>query len=48
MNVLFLMFVFPDGNKSFNMYTALAGEFNKNGHQVLVVAPAGIREKTAE
>lgn len=40
MKVLFLMFAFPDMNKSFNMYTALVDMFNKNGNQVTVVAPA--------
>jgi len=39
MKVLFLMFVFPDMNKSFNMYTALVEEFATNGHEVVVIAP---------
>lgn len=39
MNVLFLMFAFPDMNTSFNMYTSLVDMFNKNGHSVTVVAP---------
>lgn len=47
MNVLFLMFVFPDMNKSFNMYTALAEEFQKDGHNVSVIAPADKGEKTS-
>ena len=34
------MFVFPDMNVSFNMYTALVEQFYENGHQVHVVAPA--------
>jgi glycosyltransferase involved in cell wall biosynthesis len=41
MNVLFLMFAFPDMNVSFNMYTSLVEQFQQNGHQVHVVAPAG-------
>lgn len=40
MNVLFLMFVFPDLGKSFNMYTSLAREFHKRGHKVTVIAPS--------
>lgn len=47
MNVLFLMFVFPDMNKSFNMYTALAEEFQNHGHNVSVIAPAEKGEKTS-
>lgn len=39
MKVLFLMFVFPDMNKSFNMYTTLVEEFGNHGHEVTVVAP---------
>lgn len=39
MKVLFLMFVFYDMNKSFNMYTSLVEEFKKNGHDVHIVAP---------
>ncbi|WP_037356719.1 glycosyltransferase family 4 protein [Schleiferia thermophila] len=39
MKVLFLMFAFPDMNKSFNMYTTLVEEFFKNGHEVTVIAP---------
>ncbi len=39
MKVLFLMFVFPDINKSFNMYTTLAEEFVNHGHDVVVLAP---------
>ena len=39
MKVLFLMFVFPDMNSSFNMYTALVQQFYLNGHQVFVLAP---------
>jgi len=44
MKVLFLMFAFPDMNKSFNMYTTLVEEFVKNGHEVTVLAPGN--EKT--
>ncbi len=40
------MFVFPDMNKSFNMYTALVQEFHRNGHQVRAVGPALRGEKT--
>ncbi|UJP64456.1 glycosyltransferase family 4 protein [Mongoliitalea daihaiensis] len=39
MKVLFLMFAFPDMNKSFNMYTTLVEEFVNHGHEVTVVAP---------
>lgn len=39
MRVLFLMFAFPDMNKSFNMYTTLVEEFVCNGHDVVVLAP---------
>ncbi|MDR3668329.1 MAG: glycosyltransferase family 4 protein [Ignavibacteriaceae bacterium] len=39
MRVLFLMFVFPDMNTSFNMYTALVEEFVRNGHEIYVLAP---------
>lgn len=39
------MFAFPDMNKSFNMYTALVEEFNKNGHDVFVVAPGNKKTK---
>ncbi len=46
MRILFLMFVFPDMNKSFNMYTALVEEFSKNNHEVIVVAPAFENQKT--
>jgi glycosyltransferase involved in cell wall biosynthesis len=49
MNVLFLMFAFPDMNKSFNMYTTLVEEFSKGGHQVVVLAPGsentGVRQE---
>lgn len=34
-----MMFVFPDMNISFNMYTALVEEFAKNGHEIFVIAP---------
>lgn len=47
MKVLFLMFAFPDMNKSFNMYTALVDTFNKNGHSVTVVAPCSDNEKSS-
>lgn len=40
MKVLFLMFTFPDMEKSFNMYTTLVQEFHRHGHEVQVVAPA--------
>lgn len=46
MKVLFLMFAFPDMNKSFNMYTALVDMFNKNGNQVTVVAPNSELKRT--
>ena len=39
MKVLFLMFAFPDMNKSFNMYTTLVEEFVNHGHEVTVLAP---------
>lgn len=42
--VLFLMFAFPDMNKSFNMYTTLVEEFVNHGHEVTVLAPG--KEKT--
>lgn len=45
--VLFLMFAFPDMNKSFNMYTALVDEFHQNGHSVKVLAPAFDGRKTS-
>jgi glycosyltransferase involved in cell wall biosynthesis len=44
LKVLFLMFAFPDMNKSFNMYTTLVEEFVKNGHDVVILAPGN--EKT--
>ena len=47
MNVLFLMFVYPDGRRAFNMYTTLASEFAKNEHKVIVIAPAETGNKTA-
>lgn len=40
MKVLFLMFAFPDMNKSFNMFTTIVEEFVANGHEVIVVAPS--------
>lgn len=46
MKVLFLMFAFVDLNKSFNMYTALVEEFNKNGNEVFVIAPGQPKQKT--
>jgi glycosyltransferase involved in cell wall biosynthesis len=46
MKVLFLMFAFPDMNKSFNMYTALVDMFNQNGHEVTVVAPSNSESET--
>lgn len=46
MKVLFLMFAFPDMNKSFNMYTALVDMFNKKGNQVTVVAPDSELKRT--
>ncbi len=39
MRILFLMFAFPDMNKSFNMFTTLVEEFVHSGHKVIVVAP---------
>lgn len=39
MRVLFLMFAFPDMNKSFNMYTTIVEEFVNHGHEVVIVAP---------
>lgn len=39
MKVLFLMFVFPDMDKGFNMYTALVEAFYKKKHDVYVIAP---------
>lgn len=45
--VIFLMFAFPDMNKSFNMYTALVDEFHQNGHSVTVLAPAFDDGKTS-
>lgn len=42
MKVLFLMFTFPDMNKSFNMYTTLVEEFVNHGHEVVVVAPGNL------
>jgi len=39
LKVLFLMFAFPDMNKSFNMYTTLVEEFVNHGHEVTVLAP---------
>lgn len=46
MKVLFLMFVFPDMDKGFNMYTALVEEFHKEKHEVFVVAPDPQIDKT--
>jgi glycosyltransferase involved in cell wall biosynthesis len=45
MKVLFLMFAFPDMDKSYNMYTTLVEEFHAAGHEVVVLAPgaAGTR-----
>lgn len=36
MNVLFLMISFPDINKDSNLYSDLAEEFRKNGHNIYV------------
>lgn len=44
MKVIFLMFAFPDMNKSFNMYTTIVEEFVNHGHEVVVVAPG--KDKT--
>lgn len=44
MKVLFLMFAFPEMNKSFNMYTTIVEEFIKNNNDVVIVAPG--KEKT--
>lgn len=46
MNVLFVMFAFPDLDKNFNMYTALVEQFNKNGHEVFVIAPDNEKKST--
>jgi glycosyltransferase involved in cell wall biosynthesis len=46
MRVLFLMFVFPDMDKGFNMYTALVEEFIRNNHEVCVIAPNASTAKT--
>ncbi len=46
MKILFLMFVFPDMEKAFNMYTALVEEFHKNNHEVFVIAPDPKIKKT--
>ncbi|NLN95237.1 MAG: glycosyltransferase family 4 protein [Bacteroidales bacterium] len=43
MRVLFLMFVFPDMNKSFNMYTTLVEEFVNHRHDVVVLAPGNTK-----
>lgn len=45
MKILFLMFVFPDMNTSFNMYTSLVESFALNGHDVVVVAPGKLSTK---
>jgi len=37
------MFVFPDMNKSFNMYTTLVEEFVNHGHDVVVLAPGNTK-----
>lgn len=42
-NVLFLMFAFPDLNKSYNMYTTLVEEFVQKGHDVTVIAPGDLK-----
>src|SRR5690606_21324109 len=44
MKVIFLMFAFPDMNKSFNMYTTIVEEFVNHGHDVVIVAPG--KDKT--
>lgn len=46
MRVLFLMFVFPDMDRGFNMYTALVEEFVRNNHEVSVIAPDALTTKT--
>lgn len=46
MKVLFLMFAFPDMNKSFNMFTTIVQQFHENGHEVFVLAPDIKNEKT--
>ncbi len=46
MNILFLMYAFPDMSKSFNMYTTIVEEFHKHGHNVFVVAPEANQRKT--
>jgi glycosyltransferase involved in cell wall biosynthesis len=40
------MFVFPDMDKGFNMYTALVEEFLRNKHEVFVIAPDPKYQKT--
>lgn len=45
-NILFLMLSFPNVEKSFNLYTDLVEEFQHNGHNVFVTAPALGQEKT--
>lgn len=39
MKVLFLMFAFPELDKSYNMFTTLVEEFAEKRHEVVVVAP---------
>ena len=47
MKVLFVMFTFPNMEKSFNMYSSLAEEFHRNNHEVFVIAPSVNDSKTA-
>lgn len=42
--IIFLALGFPDASKSTNIYTDLIYEFHKNGHEVLVLAPAVNKE----
>lgn len=44
--ILFLMFAFPDMNKSFNMYTSMVKQFKKGGHEIAVIAPASKGDAT--
>ena len=39
MKILFVLLNFPEEGKSDDMYSALADQFHKNGHEVTVMAP---------
>lgn len=43
MKLLFLGMAIPDMNTTQNLYTELLEEFKKNGHEILVVAPAHVQ-----